>query len=353
MAYDRFDTRSERERRYRDHDRDRRDEDRGFFERAGDEIASWFGDDEAERRRRQDERMNREDYNRGSERDHGRYNRGGDYDHGRYAYSSTERDQDRDRSRGFERDFGRRRSNDEGRSQRGYGGYDRDFAPSGWGARNIERGYSPGYSGGTGYTGGYGGYGYGSGNERGYGSGGYGGAFTGSDYERRDNDRSEGLRAGSGGSMRDSDRHYQSWRQRQLDELDRDYDQYNRERQERFESDFGAWRESRMSKRQQLGRIREHMEVVGSDGDTVGKVDCVRDDRIILTKSDSPDDRHHSIDCSMIDTVEGDQVRLDISADEAKNRWRDEDRGGLFGRGRDRDRDEHVNLERSFSGTYS
>jgi len=31
-------------------------EERGFFERAGDEIKSWFGDEEAERRRRMDER---------------------------------------------------------------------------------------------------------------------------------------------------------------------------------------------------------------------------------------------------------------------------------------------------------
>lgn len=31
-------------------------EDRGFFERAGDEVRSWFGDDEAERRREQDMR---------------------------------------------------------------------------------------------------------------------------------------------------------------------------------------------------------------------------------------------------------------------------------------------------------
>lgn len=46
-----------RERSWRDADRDRRDEeDRGFFERAGDEVRSWFGDDEAERRRREDER---------------------------------------------------------------------------------------------------------------------------------------------------------------------------------------------------------------------------------------------------------------------------------------------------------
>jgi len=39
---------------YRDARR-RRGEERGFFERAGDEIKSWFGDEEAERRRRMDE----------------------------------------------------------------------------------------------------------------------------------------------------------------------------------------------------------------------------------------------------------------------------------------------------------
>jgi hypothetical protein len=32
------------------------DNDRGFFDRAGDEVRSWFGDEEAERRRRQDQR---------------------------------------------------------------------------------------------------------------------------------------------------------------------------------------------------------------------------------------------------------------------------------------------------------
>ena len=31
-----------------------RRDDRGFFDRAGDEISSWFGDDDAERRRRED-----------------------------------------------------------------------------------------------------------------------------------------------------------------------------------------------------------------------------------------------------------------------------------------------------------
>ena len=56
MAYDRFDSRDERSRwrEGRDFDRGGRRDERGFFERAGDEIASWFGDDDAERRRAED-----------------------------------------------------------------------------------------------------------------------------------------------------------------------------------------------------------------------------------------------------------------------------------------------------------
>ena len=68
MAYDRYDSRrgwreprsrfsgeSDRGRRFDRDDRDDRD-DRGFFERAGDEVASWFGDTDAARRREQDHR---------------------------------------------------------------------------------------------------------------------------------------------------------------------------------------------------------------------------------------------------------------------------------------------------------
>jgi osmotically-inducible protein OsmY len=40
-------------------DRDYAD-DRGYMDRAGDEVRSWFGDDEAERRRREDEQRDRE-----------------------------------------------------------------------------------------------------------------------------------------------------------------------------------------------------------------------------------------------------------------------------------------------------
>lgn len=59
-----------RERGYDRRPRDYDDDDRGFFDRAGDEVRSWFGDEEAERRRRWDERLQQRDYERrgGSER---------------------------------------------------------------------------------------------------------------------------------------------------------------------------------------------------------------------------------------------------------------------------------------------
>src|ERR1044072_1379863 len=54
---DREDRWESRGRSWREEDRyDRDRDDRGFFERAGDELRSWFGDEEDERRRRQDER---------------------------------------------------------------------------------------------------------------------------------------------------------------------------------------------------------------------------------------------------------------------------------------------------------
>lgn len=55
---DRWDS-GHNERGYRSSDRDQRsrwDPDRGFFERAGDEVASWFGDDDAQQRREMDAR---------------------------------------------------------------------------------------------------------------------------------------------------------------------------------------------------------------------------------------------------------------------------------------------------------
>jgi hypothetical protein len=60
----------------------------------------------------------------------------------------------------------------------------------------------------------------------------------------------------------------------------------------------------------------------------------------------------------MIQSIEGDQVRLEVPAEEAKSRFESSDERGFFGRDNDRERerdrgpDHEANLERSFSGTY-
>src|SRR5207248_11743732 len=120
---------------------------------------------------------------------------------------------------------------------------------------------------------------------------------------------------------RHEDPHYRTWRDRHMSEIDRDYDEYRREHQAQFESDFGSWRQRRREKRGLLGRIREHMDVVGSDDEHVGTVDRVAGDRIILTKSDPESGGvHHSLSCSEIDRIEENRVILDCSADEARKR---------------------------------
>jgi len=152
---------------------------------------------------------------------------------------------------------------------------------------------------------------------------------------------------------RDFDPHYHSWRDRHMSELDRDYDDYRRENQSRFESEFGSWREKRQQKRGLLVTIREHMQVVGNDDEHVGKVDKVAGDRIILAKSDPESGgAHHSISCSDVDRVEGDRVILDCSADQARDRWRDESRSrALFERDDQGEMGPRM-LDRSFEGTY-
>ncbi len=315
MAYDRYDPRRRpseqwrssgegfRDREMRGSDRDR--DERGFFERAGDEIASWFDDEEAERRGRRDEPTGgRDDYRR-------------DYEPGRSMSL--------DRGR-FERedDHAFRSS--------------REREPWGAGDRG-DRGYRP-------ITGDYG---------RSEGR-----FAAGSGYPRSRSDREsvwgrdEYRRTSFGGDRPPQhDPHYQQWRQRQIDELDRDYDEYRREHQSKFENEFGSWRERRQSKRQMLGQIREHMEVVGNDGEHVGTVDRVAGDRLILAKSD-PDSGgvHHSLSCTEIDRIDGDRVLLDINATEARIRWRDESRERALFEREDQGEAGPLNLERSFSGTY-
>lgn len=250
--------------RDRDWDRGGSQQDRGFFERAGDEIASWFGDDDAERRREMDAR-----YNERSDRD---------YEVRSYRSAGSVRDESPYSSRS--------------RSDSSY--FDR--SPS----RHREHREAQGFMG-----------------------------------------------------SRDFDPHYRNWRQQQIDSLDRDYDEYRRENQSRFDSDFGSWRDRRMSKRSLLSQANEHMEVVGSDNKHVGKVDRIAGDRIILAKSDPESGGlHHSISCSDVDRIEKDKIILDCTADQAKTRWRDEVRSrALFEREDQGEAGPRI-LDRSFEGTY-
>jgi hypothetical protein len=303
MAYDRYDSRDERPRFYNDRysarsggrDRygDRHSEERGrgrsegdergFFERAGDEIASWFGDEDSERGRHDQPMEGR------SGRDRGDYAQ--DRSRGSPDYRT---DSSRERERGY-----RPMAGDYGR---GHHESDQFFAASGYGR---------------------------------------GEQYAGDREPSRSSSRDRG------------DPHYQSLRQRHMDELDRDYEDYRRENQSRFESEFGSWRQQRMQKRSLLGRIREHMEVVGSDDEHVGTVDRIARDRIILAKSDPESGgAHHSLSCSEIASVEDDRVILDCSADQARERWRDESRSrALFERDDQGEMGPRV-LDRSFQGTY-
>lgn len=255
-------------------DRSSRD-DRGFFDRARDEVSSWFGDD--------DGRREREDRGRdfGRERSYERYEQNPRY-----------------RDEGYRRPY-------TGRSGSGSGFDDDNYrGPS---SQNFDRGQS-----------------------------------------QRETIRSSSAPLSQG--RHDSD--YSQWRSRQIDELDRDYDEFRRENQSRFDSEFSTWRGQRQTKRQLLGQVAEHMEVVGSDELPVGKVDHIRRDRIILTKNDSPDGRHHSIACTTIDRVEGGRVFLDKTAEEAKREFSDDVRNRALGERDDQGEDGPHMLNRSFSGTY-
>lgn len=69
-------------------------------------------------------------------------------------------------------------------------------------------------------------------------------------------------------------------------------------------------------------KIREHMSVVGSDSQHIGMVDCVKEDNIILTKSDSTSQgKHHSIPLSWVSSVQQNEVRLNQTTEEARQNW--------------------------------
>ena len=344
MTNERYDnSREDRMREQDRHDRERmqrermehgrsgasRDGERGFFERAGDEISSWFGDEDAERRRERDDRMTGPGHEPGHE---------------------PGRDRSRDEVRGSQprRDYGAPTSRQPDRDRDERGQYDRSQEHMGHDYRPFAGDYGRGGNPAERDRGG---------REPGRGIGGAIGAAAGAMF---------------GGSSRqqppqrsaDHDPHYSEWRQRQIDALDNDYDEYRREHQSKFDNDFSSWRGHRQTKRQILAQVREHMDVVGSDDQPVGKVDMVRGDKIILTK-DSQGGVHKSLGCTAIDRIEGDKLILAQPADEAKHqlveeRGFDERNAGdermmqppLNQRSEPRQSEGPHNLERSFSGTY-
>jgi hypothetical protein len=332
-------------------------DDRGFFERAGQEVRSWFGDD--------DDRGQRG----GGERSRGTESFGGGFGNQR-GWGDTHFD----RQQGSGRTQGDRNEGYAGGGSRsnwgGGGGGAEPWGGSGFGGlddngRRFDRIDA-------GHVGAQGAHPMSSPVDAGYGSryGASGGAYGSSsreaaimaneggqsgpliDPQARDRMLGRGGGGQQGGGHHDP--HYSEWRQRQIQQLDSDYDEYRREHQSKFEQDFGGWREKRQTQRQSLGRVTEQMEVIGSDGEHIGTVDKVRGDRVILTKSDpNAGGNHHSIPCSWIESVD-ERVTINKSAQEAMAQWRNEEqnRAMFEQQGQGSGEGPHM-LNRSFSGTYS
>jgi hypothetical protein len=73
----------------------------------------------------------------------------------------------------------------------------------------------------------------------------------------------------------------------------------------------------------QPSEIHEHMDVVGSDGGHVGRVDHVIGDEIELTKFGLTTGlRHHMIPLSWIDHVEDDALCLNLTKNAARSAWK-------------------------------
>jgi hypothetical protein len=61
---------------------------------------------------------------------------------------------------------------------------------------------------------------------------------------------------------------------------------------------------------------------------------------------------HHSLSCSDIDRVEENRIILDCTAEQAKQRWRDESRSRALFEREDQGEMGPRMLDRSFEGTY-
>jgi len=69
--------------------------------------------------------------------------------------------------------------------------------------------------------------------------------------------------------------------------------------------------------------IKEHMEVIGSDGVHVGTVDHLEGRDVVKLTKDDPDagDKHHFIPLVWVDRVD-EKIHLKQSGAEARARWK-------------------------------
>jgi hypothetical protein len=248
MAYDhygQFGDDADRSARDRDYDRNRsqnrgRGDEPGFFERAGDEIKSWFSDDDDQGRSRDPrDRMDRDRSYR-SQSDYGRdpnvnrYGERGAHNMGRGYEPRRGRGE---MSRGSSWDD---RSSQDRSPYRTYGSSERN--PS------ADRGNEYGSQNGR----------YGT-QDRQYGS--RSGQPAGRSASNRDDDDADLLiyeeisgTLGGFGNQRfasSQDDHYRNWRDRQMAQLDQDYRDYCRDCEQQFHSDFDTWRSQRQGQQSQ------------------------------------------------------------------------------------------------------
>ena len=202
------------------------------------------GPDRGEDRDRDWSDRDRERGWRGSERDWSDHDRGFMFD----------RNRDRDDDRGFFNRMGdRARSAFTSEDEQYRGSHQDDW-------RDQDRGSS-----GYGREHGYGGF-QGDFSRSGRQQGGFGGR---GDWERSPRNFSG-----------HQDDHYRSWRDRQMEALDRDYADYCREREQQFHSDFDSWRRNRQqqggSENKAAGQVGEleltHERALAEEGNTPSPV---------------------------------------------------------------------------------
>ncbi|WP_137680197.1 DUF2171 domain-containing protein [Aurantiacibacter suaedae] len=57
-------------------------------------------------------------------------------------------------------------------------------------------------------------------------------------------------------------------------------------------------------------RIKEHMEVADANGQHIGTVDEVEDERIKMTRTDSEDNMHHYLPLEAVEKIDDNRVYL-------------------------------------------